>query len=529
MLALHRRLVNSGKAAAEVALVEPVMRCVRQAQNEPERNTLMSRLLRNRWSFGIGTLATAAACIVLIVTLSAPNVQAKATEVMARGAKAIAKIKSIHLRGQLRTLPADNFSYIDANRSFCSIELWKQFEPELKWRVEKPGRVAVMDGQQTILYVKPANQGMKIPQRSASAFDTEWLQRIANLSATISNELRQAQAKGWKLGLTEERAADGKVKSVVTVEAKSGLPETDFLKNVFFDNADTRRVYRFDAESERLEAVQIYINRGSNEVQLFELSQIDYDQTIDANIWQLDLPADVSWYKEPQKLQKLPDNEKYASMSAEQAARTFFDACARRDWTEAEKLMSPLTDRVKEYLGGLEVISLSNAFKSQAYPGQFVPYEVKLQAQEFNLRLSNANSAKRYVITAVFDRNLRLRQDLPWSPGPEALPNNDAYAKLSPAEAVKAYVAAQSKFNWDEMKKFAPASDVENDRLQIEEAQKGGMDARNMMPEIEVGEATWSAEQSCYFVKCHMTAVKKWNLALRKDNPAGRWQVDGGF
>jgi hypothetical protein len=26
-----------------------------------------------------------------------------------------------------------------------------------------------------------------------------------------------------------------------------------------------------------------------------------------------------------------------------------------------------------------------------------------------------------------------------------------------------------------------------------------------------------------------MTSTKKWNLAVRKDNPAGRWQVDGGL
>ena len=85
-------------------------------------------------------------------------------------------------------------------------------------------------------------------------------------------------------------------------------------------------MYRFDAQSERLEAVQIYLVRGAGEVQIFDLSQIDYDQPIDPSVWQLDLPADVSWYKEPQKL---PDNEKYASMTAEEAARAFFEACAK--------------------------------------------------------------------------------------------------------------------------------------------------------------------------------------------------------
>ena len=126
---------------------------------KPERTTLMSILLKNRWGFGLGAAASAAA-VILIIALAAPNAQAKAVEVMAKGARAMAKLTSIHLRGQLRTLPADNFSYIDAER-FYPIELWKQFEPELKWRVEKPGRVAVMDGQQTMLYIKPGKVAIR--------------------------------------------------------------------------------------------------------------------------------------------------------------------------------------------------------------------------------------------------------------------------------------------------------------------------------------------------------------------------------
>ena len=137
------------------------------------------------------------------------------------------------------------------------------------------------------------------------------------------------------------------MKSVVTIHAKSGIPENDYRKNSFFDNADTRRVYRFDAQTKLLEAVQVYLVRPSGEVLIFDLSQIDYNQPIDPSVWKLELPADVSWSQEPQKL---PDNEKYASMTAEQAARAFFEACAREDWNEAGKFMSPITEGVKQYL-----------------------------------------------------------------------------------------------------------------------------------------------------------------------------------
>jgi hypothetical protein len=282
--------------------------------------------------------------------------------------------------------------------TFYAIELWKQFPPESKWRIEKPGRVIVMDGQQTVMYIKPAKEAVRFPQPTPSAFDTDWLHRIANLSDTINNELRLAQAQGWKLDLAEETAADGKLKSIVTVHAKCGLPEDDYARNKFFHDADTRRVYRFDAQSERLEAVQIYLVRAGGEVQIFDLNQIEYDQPIDPSVWQLDLPADVSWYKEPEKL---PDNEKYTAMTAEQAARAFFEACAKEDWNEAGKFMSPVSKSVKDYLGGLQIVSLGQAFTSKSYGGRFVPYEIKFKSgkvQKHNLAVRNDNPAHRWQV-----------------------------------------------------------------------------------------------------------------------------------
>ncbi|MCX6927071.1 MAG: zf-HC2 domain-containing protein [Verrucomicrobia bacterium] len=394
---LQERLTARGRVAAEVSLVEPVMRVVHQRKFEPERTTLMSLIFKSRWGYGLGAAASAAA-VILIIGLATPKAQAKAADVLARGAKAVAKLTSIHLRGQLRTLPADNFSYIDASNSFYAIELWKQFPPESKWRIEKPGRVIVMDGQQTVMYIKPAKEAVKLPQPTTSAFDTDWLHRIANLSDTINNELRLAQAQGWKLDLAEETAADGRLKSIVTVHAKCGLPEDDYARNKFFHDADTRRVYRFDAQSERLEAVQIYLVRSAGEVQIFDLNQIDYDQSIDPSVWQLDLPADVSWYKEPEKL---PDNEKYASMTAEQVARAFFEACAKENWNEVEKFLSPVSKGVKESLAGLQIVSLGQAFTSKSYGGRFVPYEIKFKSgkiQKHNLAVRNDNPAHRWQV-----------------------------------------------------------------------------------------------------------------------------------
>jgi hypothetical protein len=526
IVALQQRLVARGQTAAHTALVASVMQRIRAAQPEPSE-TIMSTLLK-RWGFGLSA-AFGVAAITVIAFLISPRTQASAAEIMSRGAKAVARLTSIHLRGQLRTAPADNFSYINHRLEFVPIELWKQFEPELKWRIDKPGRKAVMDGQSTVLYNNAGNMGYKIDARTQSAFDTAWLHLIANLSGTITNELANAAQKGWKLDLIEETAADGRLKSIVTVHAKSGLPDTEYLKDSFFDIADTRRVYRFDAQSELLEAVQVYLARTDGEVLIFDLNQIDYNQPIAPELWLLDLPADVTWDRAPQVL---PDNSKYAALTAEQAARALFEACAREDWAEVEKFVSTLTPSFKQSLGGLQLIGLGESFSSKAQNTnlqRFVPYEIKLRPSDMRLRVSNSNRAKRFVITGVFDNKMKLQEEFKWSNEPQVLADNEVYARMSPAEVAKALSEASSKLDWVTIEKFMPESAVAQMKGQIAEAQKAGLDARNLIPEMEIGEAFWSEENSAWFVKVRIAHVKKWNLALRKDNPTGRWQVDGGL
>jgi len=397
---LQQHLVTRGQTYAKVAIVAPVMQRVRAIQTNSESETIM-RILLKRWKIGLGAVAGAAAIILGVLIISSPRAQATAAQIMTNSARAMAKLGSVHFRGKLRTYPQDNFSYVSAECEFHSIELWKQWEPDLKWRVEKPGRVALMDGQSTLLYIKTANTGMKVPQPSPSAFDTEWLHKIAKLSDTLTNELNNALAKGWKLGLKQERGTDGRGKAIVTVEAKAGLPENDYLKNKFFDASDTRRVYRFDTESELLEGVQIYLATKTGEVLMFELEQIEYNQPIESSVFQLDLPANVNWYQTEMK--PLPDNPKYAAMTAEQAARAYFEALARKDWTEAEKFRrDSVTELVKQMVDGLEVVSIGTAFTSQAYDpsGRFVPYELKLKGRvlKHNVALKKDQKTGRWFV-----------------------------------------------------------------------------------------------------------------------------------
>ncbi|MGD0382170.1 MAG: zf-HC2 domain-containing protein [Thermoguttaceae bacterium] len=395
------RLTRGGLSTSGISLETQVMDRIIHEQALIIRRLQMRRRIR---LLGIGGVLTAAVVLLIIagVQMAQPDNRVQAAEVLAQGAKAVPKISTIHIQGKMRTDPDDfNFSNIDLDKDLLvSIDLWKQFGENTKWRVEKPGVVAVMDGVSTIILVKPTDEAWKIPHPMDNAGDSGWLLSLTNVQDFINQELQSALAKGWDLKLAHEQDK-GMQKLLVTVETKAGLSDDDYLKNKYIYTSDTRRVFHFDAKTKRLEAIQIYIHQKDKEVLIFEANHIDYDQKIDPAVFSLKLPENVSWCEYPQE--KLPDNEKYEKMTPKEAAQAFFKACSKENWDEVSKFWEgPVTKRRKEYLGGLQVITISEPFQSKAYlHGWFVPYEIKLKNGEVkknNLDLTNRNPGKRYVV-----------------------------------------------------------------------------------------------------------------------------------
>jgi len=76
----------------------------------------------------------------------------------------------------------------------------------------------------------------------------------------------------------------------------------------------------------------------------------------------------------------LAEQAKYRQMSHKQATQAFLQACADRDWDKFLEFwpFSGIDQRVKDYLGGLEVISLGEPVRSSNPDHRFVPYKIKL-------------------------------------------------------------------------------------------------------------------------------------------------------
>jgi hypothetical protein len=486
----------------------------------------------------ITKLATAAA--IIIAAILAFNVfnqsipTASAAQVLQEAIEAVSNLRSVHMNTHMRTLPADNFSLIGLNYDFVPIEMWKRTDNEgqVQWRVEKPGRVLLMDGKRTIMLIRPNHGVLEERPLPLGCFDS-WSGRLLNVGELLDSELQNAKNNPDREVFLHHEDIEGQDKIILEVEVAANVPEGDYLRNTFITDSDHLKVYQFDAKTKLLEGLQVYVHAKDEDVLIFEITDIKYNIEFDGDVFVLDLPEDMIWYGEPQKLS---DNKKYEKMSPKEAATAFFQACANEDWEEVLKFWnaSTINDRFKAYLGGLTIISIGEPFQSEGYArkglGWFVPYEIKLPAMEFNVRVSKENSAGRFVMTGICDSKLRTLRELHWPNEPETLPNNEDYVKMSPEDVVRAFNDALSRGDLDEMRKFAPDSFAEEQMQDLKRWKENGQ-SKDEQPFLEeVGEAFWSEEHSSYFVRCLLPGqVKKFNLAIRKDNPAGRFIVDGGI
>jgi outer membrane lipoprotein-sorting protein len=375
----------------------------KSAQQHETHINIFQSLGRRIMKSKMTKLAAAAVIIVAIalsmIYLGSSTPTASATEVLSQAADAVGHLKSLYMKLNVRTLPRDNFELIGLKFDFVPHEIWRVFDqtPQGKWRIEKPGRVVVMDGQSSTLLIRPNYAAL-------GGVDTgfvDWMKPLLNVDKVLDDEIKRAQNQFSDLLLTHETGEDGRDKLVVTIEAKAeGDFSNDWLKNKSIPASDNLRIYTFDAQTKLLESLEVYVHTESGDVLVLSITEIEYNVDIDPAMFTLELPKDVIWFEQPQEL---ADNEKYKQMTPKEAATAFFQACADEDWDEFLKFwpMSNVDQQLKDLLGGLQVISIGEPFKSGIYPGWFVPYEVKFKTgyvKKFNLAVRNDNPAKRYMV-----------------------------------------------------------------------------------------------------------------------------------
>jgi len=306
---------------------------------------------------------------------------------------------SVHMLIRMRTATRDSFHVIDPNCDLVQVELWKEFCDPPRWRVSKPGRLAVIDGQSSFLQIDS-----RFVTRSSTGTElVGWLGDLADLYQILDSEVRLARDQCAEAVLSYVTGAAGPLTPVITIEAtgQSGSNVIDSSKNAWIARSDNVRVYEFDPETKFVRNLKVYVHSDAGDVLALEIIAIEYDfemTRIAPAIFTYKLPDDAVWFGAPQPL-----GQGYQRMRPEEVARAFFQACAKEDWDQVSRLrcLSPVDEYGKDLLGRLEIISIGIPFQCGLYPGWFVPYKIELKCgtiKEWNLAVRNDNAARRYVV-----------------------------------------------------------------------------------------------------------------------------------
>lgn len=395
------RLLPKRGANASPALKETVMKRIALLSRQEGLGVPPRRRFRV-----IRPLLAAAAAVVLLVggaiavwlVQTHANGPISAFDVLGGAVHAMANLESVHIAARVRTRPHENFESIVLEEDFVSVECWKRFSPTPRWRIENPGRVAVMDGESSLLWIKSANGVATGPADSRFA---GWLGVLMDVDQVLDTERRLAEEQGSVVTLEHATGADGGPELLVYVEAAAqGDYTNDWCRNTSISDSDNLRIYRLDADTLWLKGLQIYVHTDDGDVLVFETTSVEYNIALDDSLFILDLPDNVSRFEQPQEEDATDATRK---LTPEETAQAFFDACAREDWGEVEKYypVSPTPELIKTYLGKLEIVSIGTPFKSGLYPGWFVPYEIRLndgKTKKMNLAVRNDNPARQYVV-----------------------------------------------------------------------------------------------------------------------------------
>lgn len=365
--ALRQRLLNAARTS--------------KAGQKPRR-ALFMRLVRP-----LMAVSAAAAMVALILFNPIESWRAHAAgKLFSEAAAALDRAPSFYMEIEVRTDPNDNFASIDAKAPFCLHRMWTA---PGKWRLEKEGRIALNNGKQVLMWLPFANMGYILPPESAAIED---FRELLDPSRLLLSEEARASRKG-----ATYRKDVGPDTITLTVEIPAeGDFTNDAMRNTSVSESDSRRTYRFDRETQKLESMQIDIRLKNKYVTVARLTRIEYDVPIGDNLFAE--PDGIEWTD----LRQPVGGSHFAEITPEEAVRLIFRAT--ENWNEAlleEVFVYYSLNQLKPQFKGSKLIDLQPAFRSGQYPGVFVRCLIRTadgKKEKLQIALRNDNQRRAWVV-----------------------------------------------------------------------------------------------------------------------------------
>lgn len=371
--------------------------------NELKKDITMKQVNTKRVQFSPvikRILAVAAVAVIIFVIPFLNNKNnltgnaAKASSLFEWAIKAGDLVKTMIIKCSIRTDSKDNFNLVGKEYDMVEHTITKTFIQPEKWKVQKPGRTVLFDGTNQYLWVPAMQEAVKGP-KDANYID--WLKILLDPTSILWKEKEDVKNNGDNITIKEEGD-----KLLVTIISKAqGNFMNDYLKNISIAESDNRREYVFDNNTKLLKGLKVYTLENKKETLVLSIDDIAYNTPLPADAFALELPAGVNW----QELNLAVTNENFSTIASKRAAEMIFAALAKADLDTDKEVWSQFNfmtknSMVKNY-GGLQVIRIGESFKSGKYPGEFIPYEIKLKdgtVKKWKLALRNDNPKKVWLV-----------------------------------------------------------------------------------------------------------------------------------
>src|SRR5271157_33309 len=227
-------------------------------------------------------------------------------------------------------------------------------------------------------------------------------------------------------------------------------------------------------------------------------------------------------------LRDLADPEKVLSDQLREALANKADMAVKHEDVDGQPKLT-VTVEVKaadvgEYMRSkfLMTADLRRVFRFDAKTKRLETMKIILHAKEQDVLVFEVTAADYdpQLAAAVF--TLDLPKDVAWYAEPTVLPDNEKYASLKPKQVAEVFFAACAKDDWNEAQKFWGFKLDDRDKKFL-----GGLKVVNLAEPFQCKPYPgWFVP---YEINLKSGDTIKHNLAIRNDNAARRWMVDGGL
>jgi hypothetical protein len=319
-----------------------------------------------------------------------------AENLMLSSLDAMSSLRSMFIKMDVRSEPAENFDFFDKDKDFIEYKFWKQLDGKKPWKIEKPGRLVCFDGKEQFLLI---NETYAV-KGSIDYNYVEWMKIFLEPQKMMAREIALSKETDatYHIGKTFDE-------TILTIESKAqGKFPVEEMKNRSVMGSDNVRVYIFDNKSMLLKEFKFSLKESKGVFLIMKTNKIDYNIDIDPAIFAIQLKKGVKWHEDgdPEKVIAFTD------IDSRTAAIRFFNALKSKDyktiepiWDDLKMLDQNSLNELKNEYGGLEIVEIGKSFSSGLYPGEFVPYKIRLKSGdiiEHRISLRNDNPHKVWIV-----------------------------------------------------------------------------------------------------------------------------------